>query len=67
MDTKEKEKKIRLRFYNIVIHPSDKHKPEFYIQLFDKIRDLGTAYATATDKKRSCVHMPNLMILSNVL
>ena len=27
MDTKEKEKKIRLRFYNIVIHPSDKHKP----------------------------------------
>ena len=33
MDTKEKEKKIRLRFYNIVIHPADKHKPEFYIQL----------------------------------
>lgn len=51
MDTKEKEKKIRLRFYNIVIHPADKHKPEFYILLFDKIRDLGTAYATATDKK----------------
>ena len=25
MDTKEKEKKIRLRFYNIVIHPADKH------------------------------------------
>ena len=55
METKEKEKKIRLRFYNIVIHPADKHKPEFYIQLFDTI------------KKRSCVHMPNLMILSNVL
>lgn len=51
MEKKEKPKDLRLRFYNVVIHPSDKHKPEYYVDLFDKIHQQGRTYDTGREKK----------------
>ena len=51
MDVKEKAKDVNLRFYNVVIHPSDKHEPRFYVNLFDKIHEQGKVYNTGNDKK----------------
>ena len=51
MEKKEKPKDVRLRFYNVVIHPSDKHKPEYYVDLFDKIHQQGRTYDTGREKK----------------
>jgi len=41
MEMKEKSKDVNVRFYNVVIHPSDKHKPKFYVDLFDVIYEQG--------------------------
>ena len=37
MEMKEKSKNVNVRFYNVVIHPSDKHEPKYYFDLFDVI------------------------------
>ena len=37
MEMKEKSKDVNVRFYNVVIHPSDKHEPKFYVDLFDRV------------------------------
>lgn len=51
MEIKEKAKKVNLRFYNVVIHPSDKHEPLYYVNLFDAIYEQGKSYYTSNDKK----------------
>lgn len=51
MGKKEKLKNIKLRFYNVVIHPADKHESKYYISLFDKIRQQGRTYDTGREKK----------------
>lgn len=51
MEMKEKAKNVNLRFYNVVIHPSDKHEPQYYVNLFDVIHKQGKSYYTSNDKK----------------
>lgn len=51
MEMKEKSKDVNVRFYNVVIHPSDKHEPKFYVDLFDVIYEQGKSYYTSNDKK----------------
>ena len=51
MEKTEKPKDVKLRFYNVVIHPSDKHNPECYVALFDKIYQQGRTYDTGREKK----------------
>lgn len=48
---KEKSKNVNVRFYNVVIHPSDKHEPKYYVDLFDVIHEQGKSYYTSNDKK----------------
>lgn len=51
MEEREKAKQVNLRFYNVVIHPSDKHEPRYYVDLFDVIHKQGKSYYTSNDKK----------------
>ena len=48
---KEKSKNVNVRFYNVVIHPSDKHEPKYYVDLFDVIHEQSKSYYTSNDKK----------------
>ena len=48
---KEKSKNVNVKFYNVVIHPSDKHEPKYYVDLFDVIHEQGKSYYTSNDKK----------------
>lgn len=50
-EDKEKSRQLKLRFFNIVIHPSDKHKEQCYIDLFDKIFEQGKTYETGGDRR----------------
>lgn len=50
MEMQEKAKKVNLRFYNVAIHPSDKHEPKYYVDLFDVIHKQGKFYYTSNDK-----------------
>ena len=51
MEKYKKPKDVKLRFYNVVIHPSDKHNPEYYVALFDKIHQQGRTYDTGGEKR----------------
>lgn len=51
MEKQEKAKNVNLRFYNVVIHPSEKHEPLYYVNLFDVIYEQGKSYYTSNDKK----------------
>ena len=51
MEENGKPKDVKLRFYNVVIHPSDKHNPKYYVALFDKIHQQGRTYDTGREKK----------------
>ena len=51
MEENGKPKDVKLRFYNVVIHPSDKHNSKYYVALFDKIHQQGITYDTGREKK----------------
>lgn len=50
-EKKDKPKQLRLRMYNVVIHPAKMQSVEAYISLFDKIHTLARTYDTGTDKR----------------
>lgn len=50
-EDKEKSRQLKLRFFNIVIHPSNKHKEQCYTDLFDKIFEQGKTYETGVDRR----------------
>lgn len=51
MQGKEKPKQIRLRFYNVVIHPASKHQPQSYIDLYEKVFKQSKTYETGGGKR----------------
>lgn len=51
MEVNEKPKQIRLRFYNVVIHPASKHQPQFYIDLYEKVFRQSRTYDTGGGKR----------------
>lgn len=51
MEVKEKTKQLRLRFYNVVIHPASKHEPQFYIDLYEKVFKQTRTYDIGNGKR----------------
>lgn len=49
-DNIEKGKNIKVRVFNVVLQPADKHKEVNYVALIEKVFNSGNTYCTSTDK-----------------
>lgn len=51
MEEKEtKGKYVKIRVFNVVLQPAEKHEEENYVALIDKVFKNGSTYCTSTDK-----------------
>lgn len=50
IETTEKGKNLKVRIFNVVLQPADKHEEKNYVSLIEKVYNIGNTYCTSTDK-----------------